>query len=174
MASDRFPYDLPSFKAMVELVQRTKPEWRAVAEYVRFMDLEHWPTLALPGRSFIEMENLLTRKKHFFMFKRLDMAVVLANTSIQLNVPPTQRAIVDEINRTKGMFLGEIDTDYLTTRVGGGNSAFIYTLKAKPTSYVYYGQAQIAVNLEHVVNARLLEDGSPRLLENSETRLLES
>lgn len=175
MATDRFPYDMPSFDALVKLVQDTKPTWRVETGFVGFGDIFHSPTPDVPGRTYIEMENKLVQKKHWFIYRRLDLAIVLGATpTITIMGTATPRAIAEEINRSRGMYLTGDDVDFSKEVLGGKLSTFTYTLKAKPGSFVYYGQTTVTVNIATVSPyARYLEDGSVRLDESGEVRELE-
>jgi hypothetical protein len=175
MATDRFPYDMPSFDALVKLVQDTKPTWRVETGFVGFGDIFHSPTPDVPGRTYIEMENKLTQKKSWFKYRRLDLAIVLGSTpTITVLEAATPRVIAEEINRSRGMLLTDADVDFSDEVLGGKLSTFTYTLKAKPGSFVYYGQTTVTVNIATVSPyARYLEDGSVRLDESGEVRELE-
>lgn len=175
MASDRFPYDLPAFDAMVTLVQETKPSWRIQRDYVRFQDVQFQPTAEIPGRTYIEMIDMLANAKRPLVYRRLDLGIVLGNNyTITLTGVPTPRAIAKEVNRTKLMFLDEDTVDFSTTPIGDGITTFQYTLEAKPGAYVYYGSTNLIVQIAQIpTNARLLEGGDLRLLEAGDTRLLD-
>lgn len=179
MISDRFPYDLPSFEALVRLVQETKPQWNVRAGFVKFGDLYASPTPELPGRTFIEMEDLYNQTKYWFVYRRLNFALVssLPKAKITIHGKATPKSIAEEINRSRKMFLGPQDVDFSNEDVAHGRTTFTYTLKALPLSYVYYGQTDLTIEVianTTVENARLLEDGSYRLLEDGTIRVLES
>lgn len=177
MASDRFPYDRPSFQALVELARREKPNDQIEEGFVLFGDMFFGPTEGTPGRTFIEMFNQKTQLKRWFVFRRLDFNRVLGpNPTITLIGKITPANIAKEINRSREMYLDYTDVDFGSEVLADGSEPFTYVLKALPGSYVYYGQATITVNAIPVQDGvRLLEDGTERTLEDGTTpRLLET
>lgn len=176
MAEDRFPYNLPSRKALVELARREKPNDNIQDDFVFFGDMFFGPVPGTPGRTFVEMENQLTKVKRWFVYRRLDFARVLGpNPIITVVGKVTPASIAKEINRSREMYLDYTDVDFGADVLHVGGEPYEYILKALPGSYVYYGQAKITVNPIPVVDdVRLLEDGTERLLEDGTQRMLES
>jgi hypothetical protein len=182
VAELRFPYDLPSFEAFIELIRRDRPSEEINPDMLVFGDFFFSPTEEEPGRSFIEMTNLLTGKKRWFVWRRLDINVVLREYTldnepyvrINLTGEITTAKIVNEINRQFNMHLNHDDVAVshkpLTT-----NTVSVWTMYMLPNSYAYYGYVPIYVNTTpDELGLRLLEDGTVRLLENGTPRRLES
>lgn len=171
-----FPYDLPGRLAMVALLQKTKPHLDVREGYVVFEDLRLSPIPGTPGRSFIEVDNQWTNVKSFFAFRRLDLGRALGpgNPKITVTGRITAQSIALEINRSRNRFLDDSDVDFSNVTLHNGEGTFYYHMKAKPSSFVYYGEAIIEVNAVGINPfARLLEDGTPRQLEDGTIRLLE-
>lgn len=173
---ESFPYDLPGSRAIVALLQKTRPLLDVREGLVLFEDLRHSPTEEMPGRSFIEVINQWTNIKSFFAFRRLDLGKTLGNGIVRIVVVGdiTPKAIALEINRSRNRFLEAIDVDFSNSAVFTGRGKHTYIMKALPSSYVYYGQAIIEVeSVAFNPYARLLEDGTPRQLETGVIRVLE-
>lgn len=181
MAEFRFPYDLPSYDALVELIRRDRPDEDIQKEFLVFGDFFFAPTDEEPGRTYIEMTNLRNGKKRWFVYRRLDIQPVLREYTldsepyirIDLGGEITTAKIVAEINRKFKMHLdhNDVEVSYkpLTT-----NANTVYTLYMLPGSYAYYGYVPIYVNTTPDEFAyRLLEDGTVRLLEDGTRRRME-
>ncbi|MNX53125.1 hypothetical protein D3C86_838160 [compost metagenome] len=178
----RFPFDLVGRSALIELIRRDRPSDHLSDEYVLFEDLYFTPSEEEPGRTYIEMTNLKTGKKRPFLYRRLDINVVLREYTpvdepyvrLELDGDITTAKIVDEINRKFNMHLNydDVEVSYqpLTKRLNT-----VYTLIIRPGSFAYYGYVPIYVNTTpEELGLRLLEDGTVRLLENGTPRRLET
>ena len=177
----RFPFDLPSRQALIELIRRDRPSENLSDDHVLFEDLYFTPSEEEPGRTYIEMTNLKTGKKRPFLFRRLDINIILREYTlaeepyvrIELDGVITTAKIVDEINRKFNMHLNydDVEVSYqpLTKRLNT-----VYTLIMLAGSFAYYGFVPIYVNTTpEELGLRLLEDGTVRLLENGTPRRLE-
>ncbi|WDS62246.1 virion structural protein [Pseudomonas phage D6] len=176
ITTDRFPFDTPSRDALVaqvnhDLKRNYKPN------QVSFEDMFFAPLPAIPGRTFIEMTNLLTGLKEFFVYRRLDLAhpkVLGTSTRIKIVGLPTPANIAAEINRSRKMSFGPDDISFSTVVIENSEASFVYRLKAMTGSYPYYGETDIIVDvIDANPFARYLEDGDMRQLENGEIRELE-
>lgn len=174
--SDRFPFDQPSREALVtqiniDLKRNYKPN------QVTFEDIFFAPLPAVPGRTFIEMVDLLTGVKSFFVYRRLDLGHQKAlgqNTRIKVMGPPTPASIAAEINRSRKFALGPDDVSFSNVAIQHTEDVFVYRLKAMTGSYAYYGEAPITVEvMDSTPFARRLEDGDNRLMESGQIRELE-
>lgn len=173
--SDRFPYNLPSRQALcVEI--RELPKYRLIEDnLVTFEDIFFSPTSTNPGRTFIEMIDLKTNIKSWFVYRRLDLNIALGpDPKITIVGKITPRTIVDEINRSRGMTFMEDDLDMSDDVLVSPTDEFVYTLKALSGSYAYYGKVDIVIRTTSVPsNNRYTEDNIPRQLENEEYRTLD-
>lgn len=175
MATDRFPYDLPSREALVTLIQHHRPNWDVQSNTVDFDPPFYSPTMETPGRTFIEVYLLDKGVKAWFGYRRLDIGIALGERiSITVDGEITSNKIVQEINRTRNMQFGPDDV-FMTDRVlGEAGSALLYRMRAKKGSHVWYGSTIIEIAPEIVDEyARLTELGELRLTEDGETRVLE-
>lgn len=181
VSSLRFPYDLPSERALVELIRRDRPQDDVREGFVRFGDFYYSPTATEPGRTYVEMNNLRTGKKRWFVYRRLSIDQVLREyavddqyyVTLEIDGAITSAKILAELNRTFRLPLDHTDVD-TDDQIITTNDATVFTLTMRPDSYAYYGQAVIYVNTTpDKLYARLLEDGSIRLLENGVPRLME-
>lgn len=176
--SDRFPYNLPSRAALCRLI-REKPIYRNIKDdQVTFEDMFHAPVEGVPGRTFIEMIDLLRQVKSWFVFRRLDLKISLVqNSTIKISGPPTPKAIAEEINRSRGMTFGPDDLSFSDSVIEGVGDNFVYELNAMLGSYAYFGSCLLNIEvLGGTQGDRLLETSSGgivRLLENGEGRELE-
>lgn len=148
--SDRFPYNLPSRRALVELVRRSenKPDLRD--DYVTFEDLFFSPTVVEPGRTYIEMVDKLTPIKRWFEFRRLDLSdprCLGPSVSILLQGDPTPANIALEINRSRLMNLDQSDVSFSDEIIAYTGNSFEYTMPALTGSYVFYGSTKIQVTV---------------------------
>lgn len=182
MTDIRFPYDLTSREALVELIRRDRPHDWIVDENLTFGDMFSSPTDDEPGRTFIEMTNRGTGKKRWLSYRRLDIELVLreytpaqqSHVNITLSGAITSAKILAEINRVFNMHLDHEDVSVNDQRLTNGLDV-VYTLQIIPTSLAYYGYVPIYVNTTpYQLGYRLLEDGEERLLENGQPRRLES
>lgn len=181
MADIRFPYDLPSYDALIELIRRERPGEDILKDFLVFGDMFFAPTDEEPGRTYIEMTNLRNGKKRWFVYRRLDINPVLREytlaeepyVSIELDGEITSAKILAEINRKFKMHLNHDDVEVSNKPLTADNNA-VYTMYMLPGSYAYYGFVTIYVNTTPDAFAhRLLEDGTVRLLEDGTPRLLE-
>lgn len=172
--SDRFPYDLPSREALVKLAAETTKE-DITSNFVSFDDMFFSPLQTIPGRTFIEMTNRKTGHKFWYMFRRLDLALVFGKTAIFKVVgPATPASIAAEINRSRNMVLGPDDLSFSQVTIPQRTNPFVYRLRAMTGSYAYYGEVDVLIEiLDGGFGARLLEDGDLRLMEDGQIRQLQ-
>lgn len=174
---DLFPYDLPGHRAIVALLQKTRPLLDVREGYVKFEDLRHSPIEDMPGRSFIEVDNQWTNIKSFFAYRRLDLGRALGPGVIKIVVVGaiTPQSIAVEINRSRNRFLDDTDVDFGNSALFKGKGVHRYVLKALPSSFVYYGEAIVEVeSVPFNAYARLLENGVARELEDGTIRMMEN
>lgn len=181
MADIRFPYDLPSYDALVELIRRERPSEDIQKDFLIFGDMFFAPTDEEPGRTYIEMTNLRTGKKRPFVYRRLDINPVLRQYTlaeepyigIEIDGEITSAKILAEINRKFKMHLNHDDVEVSNKPLTAEDNT-VYTMYMLPKSYAYYGFISIYVNTTpDALNHRLLEDGTVRLMEDGRERLLE-
>ncbi|MGB2135618.1 MAG: hypothetical protein ACPHYG_06460, partial [Flavobacteriales bacterium] len=170
-----FPYNLPSRQALIRLIKETNPRFNLKEKYAHFEPPHFAPTDSVPGRTFIEVEQTDLNLKRWYVYRRLDFAVTFRNgINIKLEAPVTSRRIVEEINRTRNMALTEADVALNDQALTQPGMPATWTMKAKPESYVWFGEVSVYVEpLDRPANIRLLEDGSARLIESGKYRLLE-
>lgn len=175
--SDRFPYNMLSRGALVELVRRseTRPDLRD--DDVTFEDIYFSPTEVEPGRTFIEMVDRRTHTKDWFVYRRLNLADPFClgpTVPITIIGDPSPYAIAMEINRSMGMTFGPDDVSFSTEFIPVGNGSFEYEMRALTGSYAYYGSTTINVTVKESSRFnRYLQDGMTRYLENDIPRQLE-
>lgn len=181
MSEIRFPYDLSSRKALVELIRRHHPDEDIQDDFLVFEDMFFSPTEQEPGHTSIEMTNLRTGKKRWFAYRRLDIEEVLRKytppdqTFVRIDITGeiTSEKILAEINRVFVMHLDHEDVAVSNTPLTNKNNV-VYTLQILTGSYAYYGYVPIYVNTTpDQLGLRLLEDGIVRLLEDGTPRRLE-
>lgn len=148
--SDRFPYNLPSREALVELVRRSENRPDLRDNFVTFEDLFFSPTLVEPGRTYIEMVDLITSHKDWFEFRRLDLADnrclgPTINIIVQGNATPANIAL--EINRSRKMSFGESDVSFSDEVIAYTGDSFDYDFTALSGSYAYYGTTKVKVTV---------------------------
>ena len=180
--SDRFPYNLPSREALVELVRRSKNRPTLKDENITFEDLFFSPTQVEPGRSFIEMIDRDTSHKDWFEFRRLDLSspkCLGPVVSIKVQGEPTPANIAAEVNRSRLMQFGPSDVSFSDELLPVTGTTFEYIMTALAGSYVFYGKTKILVELLPVSQwtryvesggIRYTEEGYPRELEHRVTR----
>lgn len=177
----RFPFDLSSRKALIELIRRDRPTETIEEEYLIFGDFFFSPTEQEPGRTYIEMTNLWNGKKRWFVYRRLDINPVIRQYTpidesyvrVDIVGTITSEKILAEINRKFNMHLDHEDVAVSSKPLTDKNS-IVYTLIMLPNSYAYYGYVPIYVNTTpDQLGLRLLEDGTVRLLEDGTPRRLE-
>lgn len=182
MADIRFPYDLTSRAALIELIRRDRPFDWIVDENITFGDMFFAPTDEEPGRTFIEMTNAGSGKKRWLSYRRLDIDLVMreytpnhaSHVNIVISGTITSAKILDELNRVFDMHLNHEDV-LVNDRPLTTGLDVVYTLQIIPTSLAYYGYVPIYVNTSpDQLDYRLFEDGEERLLENGQPRRLES
>lgn len=173
--SDRFPYDLPSREALCVEIRKISRYKYIEDNLVTFEDMYFSPTRQMPGRTFIEMVDLKTNIKSWFVYRRLDVNIALGSSPIiVLTGDITPKAIVEEINRSRNMHFKEDDFDMSLEKILPTENEYIYTLKTLSGSYAYYGKVDVTIRTTKVpLNVRLLEDGSTRFLESGDYRTLE-
>jgi hypothetical protein len=164
--SDRFPYNLPSREALVRLAREDTNE-DIQSEHVNFEDMFFSPRPEIPGRTFIEMVNNRTKHKFWFVYRRLDMALVIGpNAHFKIDGLPTPANIAHEINRSRNMTFGPDDISFSNTVINATDDIFTYRLKAMTGSYAYFGEVDIEIELVGGNQyARFLETGEYRLTE---------
>lgn len=175
MATDVFPYNLPSRQALIRLIQETHPRFNLKEKYAAFTDPYAAPTESIPGRTFVEVEQIDLNLKRWYVYRRLDLNVSFkGGITIKLETPVTSRKIVEEINRTRGMNITAEDVELDDVELGQPGYPVNFVLVAKPTSFVWYGSVPVYVeSLDRPANIRILEDGSSRLVESGSYRMLE-
>ena len=175
MADNVFPYNLPSRQALIRLIQETHPRLNLKDAYCDFDDPYFSPTEEIPGRTFIEVEQTDLNIRRTYVYRRLDFGVTFSGgIKLKLDAPLTSRKIVDEINRTRGMTIGEEDVAVDDEEFGVTGMPEEFVLKAKSTSLVWFGSTVVTIEpLDRPENIRLLEDGTARLTEDGGYRLLE-
>lgn len=175
--SDRFPYDMPSREALVELVRqsRNRPDLRD--NFVTFEDLFFSPTLVEPGRTYIEMIDLITSHKEWFEFRRLDLSdrrCLGPQISIRVQGDATPANIAEEINRSRMMVFGPSDISFSDELIPHTGNTFEYDLTAMSGSYVYYGSTKVIVEVIPVSKwTRYKEDSGIRYTEEAIEREIE-
>lgn len=175
--SDRFPYNMPSRAALVELVRRSESRPNLRDQDVTFEDIFFSPSELEPGRTYIEMVDRLTQHKDWFVFRRLNLAdpyCLGESLSIKIMGDPTPAAIAEEVNRSMNMNFGPDDVSFSTDFIPVSAGTFEYEMQAMTGSYAYFGKTTIRV--EVIPTSRLtryLENGRIRYLENGIQRLLE-
>lgn len=175
--SDRFPYNLPSEEALVELVRRDMGRPNLKDEYITFEDLFFSPTEVEPGRTYVEMIDQQTNHKDWFEFRRLnlsDQRCLGPVVSIKVLGDPTPANIAAEINRSRKMPFGPGDISFSDELLPVQDTSFEYDLIALTGSYVYFGQTKVLVEIIPVSQwTRYLQAGSIRYTEEGVTRELE-
>lgn len=175
--SDRFPYNMPSRAALVELIRRDEDRPNLRDQDVTFEDIFFSPTAVEPGRTYIEMVDRLTQIKDWFVFRRLNLAdpnCLGASVSIKIIGDPTPAVIAEEVNRVMGMTFGPDDVSFSTDFIPVSNGEFEYEMQALTGSYAYFGKTIIKVTvLQSSRWTRFLENGRIRYLENGIPRELE-
>lgn len=173
--SDRFPYNLPSREALCVEIRKLSKYSLVEDRLVTFEDIFFSPTTTYPGRTFIEMVDLKANIKSWFVYRRLDLNVALGNeVKVTVVGKLTPKAIVEEINRSRGMTFREDDLDMSEDVLVTPTDEFTYSLKALSGSYAYYGKVNVVVRVTNVPsNNRFEENGTPRLLEDGEYRTLD-
>lgn len=175
--SDRFPYNLPSREALVELVRRSENRPTLKDDNITFEDLFFSPTQVEPGRSYIEMIDRATSHKDWFEFRRLDLAspkCLGPVVSIKVQGEPTPANIAAEVNRSRLMKFGPSDVSFSDELLPVTGTTFEYMLVALAGSYVFYGQTKILVELLPVSQwTRYVESGGIRYTEDGVNRELE-
>lgn len=176
MANDVFPYNLPSRQALIRLIQETHPRFNLKDEYTEFSQLFFAPTETSSGRTFITVEQTDLNITRSYVFRRLNLSVAFrGSVTVKIEGAITSRSIVAELNRSRNMHLGPEDVEIDDTVLNPNGFSVNHTLKAKPGSYVWFGELVVnAESLSRPANVRLLEDGTERLLEDGEYRLLET
>lgn len=177
--SDRFPYNMLSRAALVELVRRVENDPDLRDDDVTFEDIFFSPTELEPGRTYIEMVNRLTKIKDWFVFRRLNLSdpyCLGTDLAIKIIGDLTPAAIAEEVNRSMGMSFGPDDVDFSTDFIPGadGNGEYEYEMHALTGSYGYFGKTTIKVTVVQSTRwTRFLESGRIRYLEDGIARELE-
>lgn len=175
--SDRFPYNLPSREALVELVRRSNKRPNLKDEYVTFEDMFFSPTEVEPGRTYIEMIDRETSHKDWFEFRRLDFADTRCfgpSLSIKVMGEPTPANIALEINRSFLRKLGPSDVSFSEELIPVIGNTFEYDFTALTGSYVYFGTTKVLVEIIPVSQwTRYTEAEKIRYTEDDITRELE-
>lgn len=171
--SDRFPFNLPSREALVELVRRSEKMPDLKDEYVTFEDLSFSPTELEPGRSFIELIDRVTSHKFWYEFRRLNLSdprCLGPLVSIKVQGDPTPANIAREINRSRKMNFGEADVSFSEELLPVQGTTFEYDFTALSGSYVFFGATKIQVELIPISQwTRYIESGTVRWLEDGLT-----
>lgn len=172
---DKFPFGLKSREALVVLHQRTYPKDNIKSETVEFGDMYGDPTPTEPGRTFIELDNKLTRIKRWSAYWRLDIAQVVKSTgALRVKTPITTANIIAEINRSRNMFLTAYDFNLSDTEISDGSAVFDVKLPVLSSSYMYYGELDLTISPVTVdPNIMRQEDNVLMLQEDGTFMLLE-
>lgn len=177
MAADRFPYNMASREALVELIRRTEKKPNLQDRLVTFEDIFFAPTLLEPGRTYIEMEDLSTGKKDWYVYRRLNLSDPLClgpTLKIKIIGDPSPASIATEVNRMLGFTFGPDDVSFSTDILPVTDNKFTYVMDAFVGSYAYFGSAKIEVEVIGASSrVRRLQDGSFRYKEDGVLRLLE-
>lgn len=176
MAGDRFPYDMQGHQALVTLINQTFPHYGLVPSKVEFSEPFHSPTTTEPGRTYIEAENTLYDHFMWFRYRRLDLAIALADiVTIYIDGVITPKRIAEELNRTHSMRFTDRDVLFYDFPLAPAGNTVMYRLRALPSSYVWYGETLIECRPipSGTVGQRLMEDGTVRLTESGEPRFIE-
>jgi hypothetical protein len=175
--SDRFPYNLPSREALVELVRRSTNRPDLKDEYVTFEDLFFSPTIVEPGRTSIEMIDRVTSQKEWFEFRRLELSnnrCLGPLVSIKIMGDPTPANIAAEINRSRKMKFGPSDVSFSDELIPVMGTTFEYIMPALSGSYVFYGSTKVQVEVLPISQwTRYLENGAIRYTQEGVARELE-
>lgn len=175
--SDRFPYNLPSREALVELIRRSENKPNLKDDQVTFEDLFYSPTIAEPGRSFIEMIDRSTGYKSWYEFRRLELSnprCLGPIVNIKIQGEPTPASIAAEVNRSRRMNFGPSDVSFSEEIIPVMGNTFEYEMVALSGSYVFFGSTRIFVEVIPTSQwSRYLENGMVRYTENGTTRELE-
>ncbi len=177
MATDRFPYDVPSDQAFITMLSQARPGWRVNRFNTRFENFRHYPTETFPGRTFVDLTLLDFGVTTIFQYRRLDVGIALgAEIEVDVEGDVTSRKIVAELNKIEMMQFSNIDVfenDKVLAKVG---KSIRYRMRARPGSPVWYGDVIITANaISDGVPAtvRLTEDGTPRVTEDGIFRIVE-
>lgn len=173
-----YSYQKPGRDALVDLIQTVHPRLNVVDHNIEFDEPYLAPSEVEPGRTFIEVLLMDRGVKTTFVYRRLDLAVAMGDP-IQLNMninnEVTPEKIVEKINMVRGYNLNPRDVDMSDIPIHTTRNPIHYTLKARPSSYVWYGQTDVIITLSNITgHERLLEDGTIRELEDDGNRLLET
>lgn len=175
--SDRFPYNMPSREALVELVRRSENRPNLRDDYITFEDLFFSPTALEPGRTYIEMIDLLTSHKDWYEFRRLDFAdnrCLGPAISIIVQGEATPANIALEINRSRKMKFGESDVSFSDELIPYTGNTFDYDFTALSGSYAYYGTTKVRVTVVPTSKwTRYTENGRIRYTEAGIEREIE-
>lgn len=176
MPTDRFPYDLPSREALIRLINETYPDYELGDDTTEFNAPFFAPTSSIPGRTYIEAEATLLNRKHWFVYRRLDLGVTFPHVlTISVAGVITPRKIVEEVNRVYNMRFDPTDVRMDDFPLAPSGYSVTYRLRALPGSYVWFGSALIDVNAIDVpLNVRVSEEGVYRLSEEGTIRLMEN
>lgn len=177
MATDRFPYDIPSDEAMVILLNEVRPQWGASTRNTRTGNYRFLPTTVHPGRTITTVDLLDQGISRLFLYRRLAVNIAVGDMiTLTIEGDVTSRKIVKELNKLRGMQFSNIDVfenDRVLARVG---ESITYRMRARPSSPVWYGETIITANAvpeEYPLNSRITEDGILRLTENDAIRITE-
>lgn len=174
--SDRFPYNLPSREALCVEVRKLPQHARIEDRYVTFEDMIFSPTQRVPGRTYIEMVDLVTSTKSWHVYRRLDLSIALEPiVYIAIIGDVTPKIIAEELNRSRGMTFGPDDLSFSNEYIYPVGGKVEYELEAMVGSYAYYGQCTLIIDVFTSTDGipRIEEDGDYRLLEDGTIRLLE-
>lgn len=175
--SDRFPYNMQSREALVELVRRSENKPDLKDDLVTFEDIFFAPSVLEPGRTYIELVDKVTQTKEWFVYRRLNLAdpYCLGETlSIKIIGDPSPYAIATEVNRVMGMTFGPSDVSFSMDYIPVPDGIFEYEMQAFTGSYAYFGKTKIKVEVLHSSRyTRFLQDGRIRYLEDGIARELE-
>lgn len=176
MAGNRFPYNMPGHEALVTLINETYPLYDLSYHTTQFGEPFFAPVGEIPGRTYVEADDLKTGRRFWFVYRRLDIAQAFTVTpSVQIEGDITPTRIVQALNHNYGMNFGPDDVRYSDYVMADAGETTIYRVRTLPGSRVWYGEILVECNSTGLpTNVRLLESGQTRLLEDGSIRLLES
>lgn len=174
--SENVPYDLPSREALISLIDNTFPSLDIPNRSVSFDEPYFSPTIANPGRTFIETYLFEPKIKTWFSYSRVHFKDVYPE-NVQVTVPPdqptTSRMVVEALNAKFGSTLDLSDVYYDDTELAPANTGFLYRLTALEGSFVFHGSIIINV-MSPNDNNRYGEDGTVLYMEDGTVMQMEA
>jgi len=174
--SENFPYDLPSREALITLIDNTYPSLDLPNRSVSFDKQYFSPTMADPGRTFVETFLLGPKTKTWFSYSRLHFEDVYpenVQVSVPSDQPTTSRVVVEALNDQLGSTLDLSDVYYDDTELAPANTGFLYRLTALEGSFVFHGSVIINV-VPTSEETRYGENGTVLYMEDGTVKQMES